>query len=65
MPIIYRVINSPACPRCHGLTTPSASGEPFTEITGLTSGQRYTFRVVAIDAAGTGRASARSNPVTP
>jgi hypothetical protein len=34
LPILYRVIPSPACPTCHGLSTPPTSGEPFTTITG-------------------------------
>jgi YVTN family beta-propeller protein len=65
LPILYRVIPSPACPACRGLSTPPASGAPFTTITGLTSGQRYTFTVRATDAAGPGPASAPSNPATP
>lgn len=65
LPVIYHVIPSPACPACHGLTTPSTSGQPFTTITGLTPGHKYTFKVKAVDAAGTGHASAPSNPVTP
>jgi YVTN family beta-propeller protein len=65
LPILYRVIPSPACPACHGLSTPPTSGEPFTTITGLTAGQRYTFTVRATDAAGPGPASAASNPATP
>jgi YVTN family beta-propeller protein len=65
LPIVYHVITSPACPGCHGLVTPFTSGEPFTVITGLTPGQRYTFTVRASDAAGTGKASAPSSPVTP
>ena len=65
LPILYRVIPSPACPTCHGLSTPPTSGAPFTTITGLTAGQRYTFTVRATDAAGPGPASAPSNPATP
>jgi len=65
LPIIYHVIPTPACPSCHGLTTPPTSGQPFTTITGLIPGQEYTFKVKAIDAAGTGPASAASNPIGP
>lgn len=65
LPIIYHVIPSPACPACTGLTTPSTSGIPATVITGLTRGRTYTFTVRATDAAGTGPASAPSNPITP
>jgi YVTN family beta-propeller protein len=65
LPIIYHVIPTPACPACHGLNTPSTSGQPFTTITGLTSGKTYTFKIKATDAAGAGPASAPSNPVTP
>jgi YVTN family beta-propeller protein len=65
LPILYRVTPSPACPTCHGLSTPPTSGEPFTTITGLTAGQRYTFTVRATDAADPGPASAPSNPATP
>jgi DNA-binding beta-propeller fold protein YncE len=65
LPIVYQVIPSPACPSCHGLNTPPTSGAAFTTITGLTPGQRYRFAVRATDAAGTGPASAPSNPVTP
>jgi YVTN family beta-propeller protein len=65
LPIIYHTIPTPACPACRSLTTPSTSGAPFTTITGLTPGQRYTFKIKATDAAGTGPVSARSNPVTP
>jgi hypothetical protein len=65
LPIIYQIIPRPACSTCTGLTTPSTSDIPATTIRGLASGQTYTFMVRAIDAAGTGPASARSNPVTP
>ena len=65
LPITYHIIPTPACPACQGLTTPSTSGQPFTTITGLTPGQKYTFRVKATDAAGTGPASAPSNPIRP
>ena len=65
LPIIYHVIPVPACPACRGLTTPSTSGIPATTITGLTPGTTYTFKVKATSAAGTGRASAASNPVRP
>ena len=64
LPIIYHVIPTPACPACHGLNTPSTSGQPFTTITGLTPGKTYTFKIKATNAAGTGPASAPSNPVT-
>ena len=65
LPIIYHVIPTPACPACHGLNTPSTSGQPFTTITGLTPGKTYTFKIKATNAFGTGPASAPSNPVTP
>jgi DNA-binding beta-propeller fold protein YncE len=65
LPVIYQVIPSPACPACHGLKTPPTSGEPFTTISGLTPGLTYTFEIKATDAAGTGPASAPSNPITP
>jgi DNA-binding beta-propeller fold protein YncE len=65
LPVIYRVIPEPACPRCSGLITPSTSGRPYVIIIGLRPGRAYTFRVTAIDAAGTGPASEPSNPVTP
>jgi YVTN family beta-propeller protein len=65
LPIIYHVVPSPSCPACTGLTTPSTSGIPTTSISGLTSGQTYTFTVIATDAAGTGPTSTPSNPVTP
>jgi len=65
LPIIYRITPTPACPTCRGLTTPSTSGRPFTTITGLTPRRKYTFRVKAADAAGTGPASAPSNPIRP
>jgi YVTN family beta-propeller protein len=65
LPIIYRVIPSPACTTCTGLTTPATSGVPATVITGLAHGTTYTFRVVARDAAGSGPPSAPSNALTP
>jgi YVTN family beta-propeller protein len=65
LPIIYHVLPSPSCPACTELTTPSTSGIPTTSISGLTSGQTYTFTVKATDAAGTGPTSAPSSPVTP
>jgi YVTN family beta-propeller protein len=65
LPIIYHITPTPACPSCTGLTTPSTSGQPFTAISGLTPGQKYTFKVRTTDAAGTGPASAPSNPVRP
>jgi DNA-binding beta-propeller fold protein YncE len=65
LPITYHIIPTPACPACQGLTTPSTSGQPFTTITGLTPGQKYTFKVKATDAAGPGPVSAPSNRVTP
>lgn len=63
LPIIYHVIAIPACPACRGLTTPATSGQPFTTVIGLTPGRRYTFKVRASDAAGTGPVSAPSKPV--
>ena len=63
LPIIYLVIPTPACPACRGLNTPSTSGQPFTTITGLTPGKTYTFKIKAINAAGTGPASAPSNSI--
>jgi DNA-binding beta-propeller fold protein YncE len=63
LPIIYEVIPTPACPACRGLNTPSTSGQPFTTITGLSPGKTYTFKIKAINAAGTGRASAPSNSI--
>ena len=65
LPIIYHVIPTPACPACTGLTTPSTSGQPFTTITGLSPGLRYTFRVEATNAVGTGPTSAPSHQITP
>jgi YVTN family beta-propeller protein len=65
LPVVYQITPIPACPACRGLTTPSTSGLPFTTITGLRAGQRYRFKVRATDAAGTGRRSTPSNPVTP
>lgn len=61
LPISYRVIPSPACPACRGLTTDVA----YTTITGLQPGRAYTFTVTATDAAGAGRRSSPSRPVTP
>ncbi len=54
----YRATSSPG-----GLTATS-TGSPIT-VTGLTNGTAYTFTVVAINAIGTGAASAASNSVTP
>jgi hypothetical protein len=65
LPIIYRVIPSPACATCTGLTTPATSGVPATVIAGLAHGTTYTFKVVARDAAGSGPPSAPSNAITP
>jgi YVTN family beta-propeller protein len=65
LPIIYQIIPTPACSACTGLTTPSTSGIPATTISGVASGQTYTFTVRAIDATGAGPASAPSNSVTP
>jgi len=65
LPIIYHVIPTPACPGCHGLTTPSTSGRPYTTITGLTPGQKYTFKVKAANAAGAGPPSSASNSIRP
>jgi N,N-dimethylformamidase beta subunit-like protein/fibronectin type III domain protein len=47
--------------------TPILTGSPATtrNITGLTNGTTYTFRVAAINAVGTGADSAASPPVTP
>jgi Fibronectin type III domain/NHL repeat len=64
LPIVYRVLPTPACPACRGLTTPTTSGLPETTITGLTPGRTYTFKVQATDAAGTGPASRPSHPIT-
>lgn len=46
-----------------GLTATGASSP--IEVAGLTPGQRYTFSVAAVSAAGTGAGSAPSNPVQP
>ena len=63
LPIVYRVTPTPPCPSCHGLTTPTTSGAPFTIVTGLTPGQAYTFVVRATNAAGTGPPSKPSQPI--
>jgi subtilisin family serine protease len=54
----YRVTSNP------GSKTATGSASPIT-VTGLTNGVRYTFTVQAINAIGTGPASAASNAVTP
>jgi DNA-binding beta-propeller fold protein YncE len=64
LPIVYRVIPTPACPACRGLRTPTVSGLPETTITGLTPGRTYTFKVRATNVAGTSPASRRSHPIT-
>jgi hypothetical protein len=64
LPVIYHVTPSPACSGCTGLTTPSTSGVPATTVGGLARGVTYTFTITATDAAGTGPASVRSNPIT-
>jgi len=65
LPVIYHVIPTPACPACRGLVTPPTSGQPFTTITGLTPGQKYTFKVKAANSAGTGPPSPPTNPIRP
>lgn len=65
LPVVYHVTATPACPVCSGLTTPSASGAPYTTINGLTPGQAYTFTVKATNAAGTGPISTPSNAISP
>jgi DNA-binding beta-propeller fold protein YncE len=65
LPIVYDVIPTPACPACHGLSTPTTSGLPETTITGLAAGRTYTFKVQATNAAGAGPASLPSHPITP
>jgi hypothetical protein len=62
LPITYRVIATPACHVCRGLSTPPTSQVPALTITGLARGQHYRFRVQAIDAAGRGPVSAPSQP---
>ncbi len=47
-----------------GGATASGPGSPI-KVTGLTNGTAYTFRVVAVNDAGTGESSAESNAVTP
>lgn len=54
----YRVTSTPG-----GITATGASS-PIT-VTGLTTGQEYTFTVAAQNASGYGPESAASNPVTP
>jgi large repetitive protein len=65
LPIIYRVVPSPACPSCQGLSTPSTSGLPDTTVTGLKPGTAYTFTVHGVDAAGAGPLSNPSNQAVP
>jgi DNA-binding beta-propeller fold protein YncE len=64
LPIVYRVIPTPACAACRGLRTPTSSGLPEAAITGLTPGRTYTFRVQATNAAGTSPASPQSHPIS-
>jgi DNA-binding beta-propeller fold protein YncE len=64
LPIVYRVIPTPACAACRGLRTPTSSGLPEAAITGLTPGRTYTFRVQATNAAGTSPASRQSHPIS-
>ncbi|WP_348730791.1 Ig-like domain-containing protein [Rheinheimera texasensis] len=54
----YTINSSPAS------TPVNVAGSPAT-ITGLTTGQSYTFTVTAMNSAGTGGASAASNAVVP
>ncbi|MCW2899592.1 MAG: hypothetical protein JWO67_1857 [Streptosporangiaceae bacterium] len=54
----YTVTSAP------GGKTATGIGSPIT-VTGLTNGTAYTFTVTATNSAGTGPASAASNPVTP
>ncbi len=48
-----------------GLPQPAAAGATSLTVTGLTNGTAYQFTVKAINAIGTGPASALSDPVTP
>ena len=54
----YQVISSP------GNRTVNGTASPIT-VTGLANGRTYTFTVKAINAIGTGPASAKSNPLKP
>jgi YVTN family beta-propeller protein len=62
LPVSYTVTAFPRCRSCRGRST---IGATFTTITGLKPGHAYTFTVKATNAAGTGRASGHSAPVTP
>lgn len=62
LPLIYRVLVTPACPSCTGLLTPPTSGIPATRVLRLKSGVTYAFQAQAIDAAGTSPASSPSSP---
>ena len=59
----YTVTSSPDATHPDGVTA-TATTSPIT-VTGLTDGTSYTFTVTATNSAGTGPASAASNPVTP